>query len=252
MGSRVFILTTIIRATILTCLILAGQSCSDVDDCFTANGDDEQEYRQPGVFDRIYLTDNIDLRIHRSPTHRLTLNGGKNLLPQVETRIENGTLRILNNNRCNWTRSFKKRITIDIYTPALNGIYVEDAIGNITTPDTIYAGEFRLDSFSSMGTYDLILNCTTATLALHNGAADLRVSGTTQVQYGYTAGYGNFDAGTLKTSFAFITNKGTNRLTVNPVNLLDARIEGAGDIYYRGQPDSIYSQITGTGKLINL
>jgi len=236
----------------MACLLVAGQSCSDVDDCFTGTGTEAQESRQPGVFDRIYLTDNIDLRIHHSSTHHLTLNGGKNLLPQVDTRIENGTLRIQNSNRCNWTRSFKKRITVDIFTPSLDGIYVEDAIGNITSADTIQSEEFRLDSFSSMGSYNLVLNCTTVTLALHNGAADLHVSGKTQVQYGYNAGYGNFEAGALNTSLAFITNKGTNQLTVKPADLLDARIEGSGDIQYIGQPDSIRSQITGTGKLIQL
>ena len=233
-------------------MALSVQACSDIDDCFTGTGSNETEYRQTENFDRIYLTDNIDLRLHFSSQCRLSIHGGKNLLSKVETRIENGTLRIRNGNRCNWTRSFKERITIDVYSPSLKGIYIEDAIGNVTAEDTIVSSEFRLDSFSSMGSYQLMLNCTTSTLALHNGSADLTATGYSQVQYAYSAGYGNFDAARLQTSYAFVTNKGTNKIIVKPVNLLDARIEAAGDIYFSGQPDSIKSTITGKGKLINL
>lgn len=252
MGSRIlFLKHTMLKALVAT-LVVATQSCTDIDDCFRGTGTRETEIRHPGSFNRIYLTDNIDLRVHIGQGHQIDISGGGNLLPQVETSIENGTLRISNGNRCNWTRNFKERIVIDAYTPDLKAIYLEDAIGNVTFLDTVHSDEFRLDSYSSMGSYQLLLNCTTATLAIHNGSADLKVSGNAQNQYGYYAGYGEFDAGNLTTHFAYITNKGTNSIIVNPINLLDALIEEAGNIYYTGRPDSIRSRISGTGKLINL
>lgn len=252
MGSRVFILSLALRLFSLVILVATTQACSDIDDCFRGTGNRETETRTPGTFDRIYLTDNIDVRLHTGPTHQLRLTGGYKLLPQVETTIASGTLRISNGNRCNWTRDFKERIVIDVYTPRLNAVYIEDAIGNITCPDTIRASDFRLDSFSSMGSYELKLDCTTATLAIHNGSADVKASGVTQNQFAYTAGYGKFDAGSLTTQYAYVTNKGTNNIVVNPVILLDALIEESGNIYYAGQPDSIRSRINGTGKLINI
>lgn len=252
MGSRLLFLKLAMLKALVATSIVATQSCTDIDDCFRGTGSRQTETRYTEAFDRIYLTDNIDLRIHIGQDHQLDLSGGDRLLPQVETQVENGTLRISNGNRCNWTRDFKERIVIDAYTPALKAIYLEDAIGNVTFMDTVHSDVFRLDSFSSMGTYQLLLNCTTATLAIHNGSADLKVSGLVRNQYGYSAGYGKFDAGNLATHFAYITNKGTNNIIVNPVNLLDALIEESGNIYYSGQPDSIRFRNSGTGKLINL
>lgn len=233
--------------------ILLLAACSDMGDCFHGSGKQVTESRSIGSFHSIYLTSNVNLVLHFQPgIRRLEVTGGDRLTEGVETKIENGQLSVKNTNRCNWVRSFKQRLTVEIWTDSLQSIYLEDATGDVTFKDTLATENFRFDAYNSMGRGDLLLHCYIATLALHTGPFDLTAKGTATVQYNYHAGYGKNDCRELVTANAFLTNKGTNDTYISTSQLLEVNIQQSGNIYYRGEPASIKTEITGTGKLIKL
>jgi hypothetical protein len=117
--------------------------------------------------------------------------------------------------------------------------------------DTIRTNEFRLDSYSSMGDYQLKIECNTVTLAVHNGPSNLTAAGHCQNQYNYQTGYGKIDCSQLQSAFVFLTNNGSNDSYVNAKKLLEAKLGHTGNVYYTGQPDSIRSSISGSGRLIS-
>ncbi len=234
---------------ILTLLLLP--SCSDLGDCFHGRGNTAEEERSLDTIHTIYITSNIDLKIHPNASYyRLKVRSGENLLEGIETKTENGTLSIRNKNRCNWVRSFKSQTTVDLWVPTLSSIYMENSTGAITMDDSIHARQFRLDCFGSMGSVQLLLDCDIATVALHNGPADITASGRADVQYNYNAGFGKVDCRNLTTRYLYITNKGTNNTWVYSNYILDALIEHDGNIYYTGQPSQIKADIKGKGQLI--
>ncbi len=225
-------------------------SCNSVDDCFRGTGEIISEDRITGNFNRLNLSSNVDVIVHKDSTARITVTAGENLLKGIQTINENGALKITNTNTCNWVRKLNPQLTVDVYTPELLSIFCEDATGNITFADTMESNEFRLDSYASMGSYTLKLKNNITTLALHNGPADLIASGTTQTLYQYNAGFGELNSEALKSVQCYATNKGTNNSYLYATDVLEVKIEYNGNIYYRGNPANIIQTVNGNGRLI--
>jgi hypothetical protein len=238
---------------IVILISLAITGCSDIGDCFHGTGKMTTEERIPGRFHGIYLTSNIDVILHfNRGVKRLQVHGGDNLTEGVETKIENGILRIKNTNRCNWVRNFKHRLTVEIWTDTISTLYMEDATGDVFFEDTLHTENFRLDAYNCMGKAEVLLNSYISTFAIHNGPMDITAKGIAVVQYNYHSGYGIINCKSLYSNNTFITNKGTNDTYVSTTNLLEANIQHSGNIFFTGEPDSIKSEITGSGKLIKI
>lgn len=251
MGHRNVILTWFAKTQILLLGLLAS-ACQDAGECLQSTGSLESETRLLEAFNRIDLSDDIDLIIHPgSPRYEVRVSGGGNLLSDIETRVSSGTLYLRNNNRCNWVRSFKNTFTADVYCDSITALWIEDAVGTVKMKDTVSVYNFSLDSYSSMGEYELLINCANAaTLAIHNGPADLKVSGNCQSQTNYQTGYGKIDCSSLRSEYVFLTNNGSNDTYVSARQLLEAKIGHTGNVFYSGEPDTIISYIRGRGRLI--
>lgn len=227
-------------------------ACNDINDCFHGTGNTATEFREAGAFKSIELSGNINLRFRQDSTAALKVTAGENLLDGIETRIENNTLFISNKNRCNWVRKFNTPITVEVASTELNLLFIRDATGDVKFEDTLRVKDFRLDSFSGLGTYDLLLDVESAVLAIHTGPSDLKVAGRAGYVINYQLGYGKNDCERLLTDYTIAVNKGTNDLRVNAGNRLDVKLEGTGDIYYAGDPVELNKQVSGKGKLIKL
>ncbi len=228
------------------------QGCGDICDCFQSTGDLTSEERALPSCSGIYLTSNIDVIVHRDTVRRMRVTAGKNLLDGIETKVESGTLRLKNTNSCNWVRKLDPEIRVEIWTDKLESVFIEDANGDLSFADTLESTMFRMDIYNSMGTYRTKTKTDIITLAIHNGPADIIAEGVSNLQYIYHVGYGSINNLLLDCKQVFINNRGTNDIYVFTKDMLDAKIEYIGNIYYQGSPGTIHQNITGTGKLIKL
>lgn len=235
---------------ILNLLLLFG--CKKSCDCLKSAGSITTEIRNLSAINSINIKNNVDVKIHYSNEYKLTVRGGSNLLEKIETKIENGTLYIRNKNKCNWVRKFNPELQVNIWLPELSSIYLEDASSDLVFEDTIPVKNFRLDSFSSIGNYKFKLKGDVATLAIHNGAADLDALGSVGTLYLYGVGFGKLNCEQLQTINTYTDNQGTNDFYVNALNTLEVKISGSGNIYYKGNPPNILKREYGSGKLIQL
>jgi hypothetical protein len=235
---------------ILNLLFLFG--CKKSCDCLKSTGSISTEERSLTAINSINIKNNIDVKIHYGTEYKLTVRGGSNLLEKIETKVENGTLYIRNKNKCNWVRKFDPQLQVNIWLPELSSIYLEDASADVVFEDSIPVKNFRLDSFSSIGNYQLKFKGDVVTLAIHNGAADLDALGSIGTLYLYGVGYGKLNCEQLQTLNTYTDNQGTNDFYVNALNTLEVRISGSGDIYYKGNPPNILKREYGSGKLIQL
>jgi hypothetical protein len=110
----------------------------------------------------------------------------------------------------------------------------------------------QIDSWDASGVVNLTIDTKTAWFNLHTGAGDLNISGKSNVCYLYSAGNGKADLLNLTNGSIYMNNKSTNSCYVNVVHELDVKIGYVGDVYYKGDPDIIITDITGSGKLIKL
>jgi hypothetical protein len=240
------------KTAMIIFLSIAFSACKDACDCFKGTGDITTEIRSLGSISAIDLGNNVDLVIHYDSITKMRVTAGSHLLEKVTTETNDGVLKIRNTNKCNWVRDFDPVLIVDLWTPTLKSIFIENASGDITFSDTLSVSDFRLDSFSSTGNYRLKLKDGIATLAIHNGPADLSAEGTLSNLYLYGVAYGKMDCLKLKTANAYINNQGTNGFYVNASDILEATIGGSGNVYYAGSPTIIKKTETASGKLIHL
>lgn len=219
--------------------------------CTESTGSTVTETRSISPFTRIELRNNVDLVVHTDTFYHLSVTAGSHLVDGIKTEVEGNTLKLSNINRCNWLRSFKNTFIVDVWVNSLEEITVEEASGNIDFADTLKQN-LVLNSGSSTGDYHLKLDCSSATLALHTGPADLYVQGHIGVTYAYSSGYGKIDMSETDSDDIYIANFGTNDLYIKANKRIDAELSYVGNIYYRGNPSQIDEKYTNSGRLINI
>ena len=233
-------------------LIISFSGCNQFEDLFKSTGPITTEERHLSAVQNIELNSNVDLIIHKSNNYRMTVTAGSHLIGKIETNSEGDKLIIKNRNKFNWVRRFNPTLIIDIWVPSLYSILIFNASGDITCTDTLFAPHFEINSYGSVGTYNLKLNCNETFLKIHNGPADINVTGFANSNIIYTAGDGKFNGENFITRTSEITQKGINDVKVNVNTKLNVSIEAEGNIYYKGHPSQLSSKITGSGRLIPL
>jgi len=200
-------------------------------------------------YTKIYLNDDVNLVITQGDTYTIKLEGGENLLPQIETLISDSTLTIRNKNTFNWLRSYDKEITAYVTLPHILELQYA-ATSTVTNTDTIREDSLTVTATGGSGYIDLIIKTGTAKLSIISGSADMKFSGRTGVNFIFSDGYGPFNCLNLESGFLFMRNSSTNDCYINVVYHLEYEIMGLGNIYYRGDPPEISGTTTSSGKLI--
>ncbi len=237
------------KALPLLLLALTGCQRDEWDDCVTSTGPFTSEPRAVGAFDRIELRDRIDLVLEERPAGTIAVEGGGNLLAQVETEVKEGTLRISNRMRCNWVRSFKPRITVRAPVQGLCRLTLRGT-GEVRCADTLRCDYFLLEQWSAEGGTELLLRTNRCDLALHTGAGALKASGRTARAELFSGIMAPLDASGLLADDCAVRNDGVADVRCRARDRLWASLSDAGDVYYRGDPAMIESTVMGTGRLI--
>jgi hypothetical protein len=200
-------------------------------------------------FTKIYLNDDVNLVISQGAAYDIKLEGGENLLPGIETSINDSILTIRNNNTYNWLRSYDKVITAYVTMPHILELHYE-ATSTVTNTDTIREDSLTVSATGGSGYIDLIIHTGTSKLSIIDGSVDMNIRGKTAVNFIYSGAYGPFHCLDLQSDFLFMRNASTNDCYVNVTHHLEYEIMGLGNIYYRGNPPEISGTATGSGKLI--
>jgi hypothetical protein len=241
--------------TIIAILIIfffAGCRKEQLDDCITSTGPIRTEQRILTGFHSVDLSDRIDLVLDHLAESTVEIEGGRNLLDQIVTEVRDSVLYISNDNRCNWVRSFKPRITVKIPIASVHTLILRGT-GNITATDTVRHGIFRIDQWLGIGTAQFTVAVQQIYVGLHTGAGDVKLSGYATDNANYYSGImGTIDASQLRARVVNINNSGIGDFRCWAEEELNVAIGDAGDVYYRGQPSIINSHITGSGSLYQM
>lgn len=220
------------------------------DDCITSTGPQRTEERSVGTFGRVELNDRVDLVLEER-TGTILVEGGRNLLGQVVTEVREGVLFISNENRCNWVRSFKPRITVHVPASPVYEIILRGT-GNVSATTTIQRSRFNIEQHGGLGSVDLHLQVDTCRVGSHAGAGDVECTGTAAYADLYSSSIGTIDLHGMTTAHVLAYSNGTGDITCRASQRLDATIRYAGDIRYAGSPAILNSEITGSGHLVQV
>jgi len=217
-------------------------------DCFKRAGEYSTVTRMTEPFSSIELNDYIQIELYDTTIYFVEITAPRNLLPEIETSVNNGRLKIVNNNTCNLVRSFKNKITVRIYAPEFPYI-LNKGTGDITGMNTIECSRFEIENRQSAGVIRVNLQTDSTLILTHTGVSDCYLTGMCTNTSLFNQGLGTIDAQNLQTDYAFVNNSTINDVYVNSNIYLYAVINFSGNIYYSGNPNGIDQEIKGSGRL---
>jgi hypothetical protein len=197
------------------------------------------------------LNDYIQYELHDTAFFGVIITSPGNLIPDIETEVNNGKLTIHNRNTCNFVRSFKKKITIRICSPNFEDIQ-NFSTGDIRTVNVIQTSRFVMENRQAAGNHLLEVDADTVIINVHTGVCDVVLQGKAQAVALFNQGLGTLDGRAMNAAMAFVNNSSINNVYVNSTEYLFSIIKSSGSVYYSGGPNQIDSEIQGQGQLIPL
>lgn len=202
--------------------------------------------RELSSFDSISISYPVEVLIQQGKSGLIKIEAEDNLIPQLSTAVDDGTLRI-NNKISDWTdrvRPTKQvRLTITVKDlkeldfSSAGGIRIEKLTTDSLSVRISGAGQLVIDELQA-STLECSLSGAGGVSA--NGAADhlvLRLSGV-----------GSFDGTSLTALDADVRLSGVGSATVNVKDDLTAQVSGLGSVRYYGDPQ-VHPKVSGLGSV---
>ncbi len=242
------------RLVISILCLIAMLSCKreSLCDCVKSTGATNTIYHDVVDFNCIYLRDKMDLYITQGANFEVRVEAGANLQKLIKAELDGETLKVFNNNRCNWVRGYKHKIKVYITAPYYKHIR-HGGLGTIESVGTIVQDEISLRTENS-GDYKLDVNMDRVVCSAH-GNGDTYLTGTTKkLESDYTGTNYLYAYGLAITDYVYLHSVSIGHAQINaPENgLMDIVIDRSGNIYYKGNPATINLTGSGKGNLIKL
>ncbi|HEY0062867.1 MAG TPA: head GIN domain-containing protein [Telluria sp.] len=236
-----------LAVTVLACAIPATQALASPLDWIAGeriqgSGVIKTQKRELAHFTGVSLSLPANMELRIGATESVTIETDDNLLAQVETVIENGTLKIrpVKRNSNLTSRAMKIIVTAkEIDRIALGGS------GSIES-DALKAAKLAIDLGGSGSINVKGLDADLVSVSV-GGSGNLKTSGGNAGSVSISiGGSGDVDLGQLKARDASVSVAGSGEATVWASNALSVTIAGSGDVNYYGDP-KISRSVVGSG-----
>ena len=225
-------------------------SCGKDSACFKGTGKIVEEQRViSSDVTMIRTQNNIDIVITQSNEASLTIEGGENLLPYINTDVSGTEITISSDNKCSMLRDFSIPITAYLSLPNITKINYTGQ-GDITSTNTLNLTSLDIESRGGTGSINLNVNVEDFFLRQHSGPADFTFTGSVNNSYVYTLGSGWFYLNNFLTNNLHVSHNGTGDVVVNANKELIIELRYIGNVEYYGNPNLNVTEHTGTGEII--
>ena len=210
--------------TTLGCSLILLSSCNK--ETIKGGGAIISENRTVPAFTEIQINGDGEATVVYGLTQEVTVTGYENLLPVYETKMLGSVLQLQfkpNNYRIR-NNNIKVRITV----PSLSNLRINGS-GNISAAN-----------FANGNTLTTYIN----------GSGNIVVKDSKYINASYIInGSGEITATTTEAKQAAAEIHGSGNIRLKVANKLDANISGSGTIDYWGNPTTVNTQVSGSGKI---
>jgi hypothetical protein len=227
---------------LLVSILLSG--CISSPNCVVGSGNVVNETRSVDSFSSIDLRGSRELILSQGPQQPLRIEAEDNILKVLTIRVESGKL-IIGSDAC---ISTSKPIRIYATANDINSLEVSGS-GTIIGKNRINADLLDL-KLSGSGGMDLNLKTKTVRTEMP-GSGIILLKGAADDQSADISGSGKIAGYELATKRSGITISGFGSVEANVSDEINARISGSGTVHYRGHPERISEDISGTGVMRN-
>lgn len=237
---------------LLAVLATSATACNQVQVSFGANtvvgsGKVVSENREVSGFTSVLVTGSGQAEITIGDRDSLVIEAEDNILPLIESSVQNGKLTI--GMKPNTSIRTMRGIRYTITVKSLAGVETSGST-DITVTNTARADTFNAAT-SGSGAVRLA-DVQAATLNVHtSGSGNIDAAGKVGTASITTSGSGNFNGANLQCASATATTSGSGNVTLWVTGSLTARTSGSGNVKYYGQP-TVSDSESGSGRVKGL
>ncbi len=238
-------MTTIIKMTALLCLTLMALSCQMVSNIGTGiqgDGNVQSQERTVSGFNKIEVSNGIDLFLTQGDAESLTVQADENLLEIINTEVVGGTLRIYTEKSIRSAASRKVKVTFK-NIDALTASSGSDVLSN-----SILELEDLKVRASSGADVDLELNAQNI-FASSSSGSDIYLSGSAQSIEADASSGSSVKASKLSAENGTADASSGADVSINVSGKLSANASSGGDVTYYGNPQSVDKNKSSGGRV---
>jgi len=205
----------------------------------------EKETRNLKGFTKVSFGVPGNLYVNIGQDFKLTLEGDKDFLAEIETEVTDGKLVI---KRDGWGSFNNKKVIVNITMPSLEGLSVSGS-GQAEVSDGLRSGALKL---SVSGSGRLFLNDIEAESVdcSISGSGDIIVKGRGRAAEADIdiSGSGSYSGESFTLNEADINISGSGSCVCDVKDILEAHVSGSGNISYSGNP-KVDARVSGSGRV---
>ncbi len=219
-------------------------SCDIKDHYIEGNENRKEEIRELSEFNKIEVKGNFRIKLNQGNQHQLAVSSSSNLSDYIMSEVHQQTLYI----SVPENMVIKDRQTIDLHIEFKNLENIKTE-GNceIKSKNKINVNNLAI---VSAGASDVNLKIKSTQIDWElPGASSIYLEGEVQRMVLHSAGALKLNSQECSVDTFFIEMNGAGNAKVKVENKLKVNINGAGVLYYSGNPDKVISNIGGIGKV---
>ncbi len=220
------------------------------DDFITNSGEVIKKEFLLDDFTQLEINKYFNVYISDDTINKIIIEGGENLLANIETKIQDSKLTINNNNKLYWLKKYDK-INIYLSTSSLCKIIIKEP-SNVFSTNCIKRNSFDIEVRPDISTVNVNVDCNKFSLRIYDCTGNFIVKGKTNDCFIYSRGTAVVHADCLFSNNVDITNCSTGDIYINATEKIVYSIIRNGNIYYLGNADDIQGKVSSSGKLIKL
>lgn len=208
------------------------------------NGKKNSETRDVGSFDGVELRGSMNVKLRKTESRSVEIEGEENIIPLIETFVDDGKLVIKYKDDINVHTT--EDVIVHVGATELDEIKVTGA-GDITGDGKFENNDEIKVKITGSGNIKLDLDAPSVDAGI-TGSGDIHLTGNTKNIECSTTGSGQIEATGLKAENAKVKTLGSGSISVFASLKIDATINGSGDISYKGG-GAVSSKINGSGSV---
>lgn len=240
--------TNIISMKVLSYILMmfVVTSCISNAQTIQGNGSTKSDARTVSNFTGVASDGAFDVTITHGESTGVKVEADENLLPYIETVVEDNTLVIRPKENYSLNSKNKMKVTLSmttLKTLALNGS------GNITAHGAFKNNGETDVAVNGSGDIALSFESFDALNAAVNGSGNMKLSGNARDFSAGINGSGDIDAYGVTVDNASVAIGGSGNVNVTSNKSVTASISGSGNVNYKGNATQITEQSSGSGKV---
>lgn len=235
-------------------MIVSLAACKKAEDrrCWKGAGDEITVEKPVEAFNKLFIGPNIRVILIQDSLNIMKVTAGENLVNFITNEVIDGQLRVENTNKCNFLRSYKHQVEVEIHFTSLTQIYFEGT-KELSNSAPLIGNELSIIIRDGAGAINLALACNKVNVTVTNGWGNFNLSGTTNKLHLdiRNNGFGNTNQLLVADELSVVTAS-AGKLEVNASSaVFNAQISSSGDIWYTGVPAILNFVNYGTGSLVD-